>query len=66
LVEKWIPPSRSKIAKIGVKTKGILGVKQRIYSKLYPQGIQLNLYFGTCVMIYMHVLLIVRLSHLIK
>jgi hypothetical protein len=27
LVEKWIPPSRSEIAKIGVKTEGILGVK---------------------------------------
>jgi hypothetical protein len=28
LVEKWIPPSRSEIAKIGVKTEGILGVKE--------------------------------------
>jgi hypothetical protein len=27
LVEKWIPPSRSKIAEIGQKTEGILGVK---------------------------------------
>jgi hypothetical protein len=27
LVEKWIPPSRSEIAKIGKKTEGILGVK---------------------------------------
>jgi hypothetical protein len=26
LVEKWIPPSRSETAKIGKKTKGILGV----------------------------------------
>jgi hypothetical protein len=26
LVEKWIPPSRSEAAKIGQKTKGILGV----------------------------------------
>jgi hypothetical protein len=27
LVEKWIPPSRSKTAEIGQKTKGMLGVK---------------------------------------
>jgi hypothetical protein len=27
LVEKWIPPSRLEIAKIGQKTEGILGVK---------------------------------------
>jgi hypothetical protein len=27
LVEKWIPPSRSKTAEIGQKTEGILGVK---------------------------------------
>jgi hypothetical protein len=26
LVEKWIPPSRSKTAQIGQKTEGILGV----------------------------------------
>jgi hypothetical protein len=26
-VEKWIPPSRSKIAEIGKKIEGILGVK---------------------------------------
>jgi hypothetical protein len=26
LVEKWIPPTMSKIAEIGKKTKGILGV----------------------------------------
>jgi hypothetical protein len=25
-IEKWIPPTRSKTAKIGQKTKGILGV----------------------------------------
>jgi hypothetical protein len=25
-LEKWIPPSRSKIAEIGKKTEGILGV----------------------------------------
>jgi hypothetical protein len=28
LVDKWIPPSRSEIAEIGKKTKGILGVKE--------------------------------------
>jgi hypothetical protein len=28
LVEKWIPPSRSKTAEIGQKTEGILGVKR--------------------------------------
>jgi hypothetical protein len=29
LVEKWILPSKSEIAKIGQKTQGILGVKAR-------------------------------------
>jgi hypothetical protein len=28
LVEKWIPPSRSKTAEIGQKTEGILGVNR--------------------------------------
>jgi hypothetical protein len=30
LVEKWIPPSRSEIAKIGQKTEEILGVKSML------------------------------------
>jgi hypothetical protein len=30
LVEKWVPPTRSAIAKIGQKTKGILGVNPSI------------------------------------
>jgi hypothetical protein len=38
LVEKWIPPSRSKTAKIGQNTEGILGVKpfnKNIYGNIF-------------------------------
>jgi hypothetical protein len=37
LVEKWIPPSRSEIAKIGVKTEGILGVKEKNHLNYYAK-----------------------------
>jgi hypothetical protein len=33
LVEKWIPPSRSKTAEIGQKTEGILGVNLRFVKR---------------------------------
>jgi hypothetical protein len=34
LVEKWIPPSRSEIAKIGQKIEGILGVNYKTESNI--------------------------------
>jgi hypothetical protein len=33
LVDKWIPPSRSKTAEIGQKTEGILGVNLRFVKR---------------------------------
>jgi hypothetical protein len=35
LVEKWIPPTRSKIAEIGQKAEGILGVKENLGFHIY-------------------------------
>jgi hypothetical protein len=35
LVEKWIPPSRSEIAKIGQKIEGILGVNYKTESNIW-------------------------------
>jgi hypothetical protein len=38
LVEKWIPPSRSEIAKIGIKTEGILGIKVHRERQMSARG----------------------------
>jgi hypothetical protein len=51
LVEKWIPPSRSEIAKIGQKTEGILGVKSTytLWDLHVPYGTRAQPTQSTCV-----------------
>jgi hypothetical protein len=45
LVEKWIPPSRSKTTEIGQKIEGILGVKTSKLPKNIPSQFKLFILF---------------------
>ena len=47
LVEKWIPPRSLKIAKIGKKTEGILGVKKEIDKHYKLQDVQQCIFVAT-------------------
>jgi hypothetical protein len=42
LVEKWIPPRRSKLQKLVKKTEGILGVKAAMYTEYTKSHLSLT------------------------